>query len=171
MFEVFINNKKINSLIDIKIRKSFKEIADSFTAAAVFLGEKLNFDPGDIVRINYKNKLFFTGYIDFINGSISGSQRNINIGGRSRPALLVDSTAIYKTGAFYKQNFKFIVSELLAPFGIDPVFNKVKNKTYDKFTIEQGETVFSVLDRLTAENGLIMYSNFNGDLVFNSPRF
>ena len=105
------------------------------------------------------------GYIDSVEASISANERSVQIRGRSKTCDLVDCS-VTGPNQYTNLNLKEIAEKVVAPFKIPVLFNASPGDPFPLTTIQQGETVFNLLDRLARQRKLLIYPSPNGSLVF-----
>ncbi len=130
------------------------------------------FKTGDACTIKINGELVITGYIFSVNETDAPNDHTITVAGRAKTGDLVDCSAILPKWQLRQKKIEDIAEELCAPFGI-----KVEVKdpnplqpldTGDKiriFRIDQGETVYDALTRLTRSAGLLLSTSAEGNLV------
>ncbi len=134
--------------------------------------EPVAFNTGDACTIKIDGELVITGYIFDFAETDTPEEHTITIAGRAKTGDLVDCSAILPNWQLRQKKIEDISEELCDPFGI-----KVETKdpnplqpldTGDKiriFRIDQGETVYDALTRLTRSAGLLMSTSAEGNLV------
>lgn len=106
------------------------------------------------------------GFIDSVEASVSANERSVQIRGRSKTCDLVDCSVTGENQFQTPLTLKEIAQKVVAPFGIPVIFNADPGDPFAQTTIQQGETVFNLLDRLARQRKLLMYPSPNGSLVF-----
>jgi prophage tail gpP-like protein len=59
-----------------------------------------------------------------------------------------------------------LATKLLAPFGITAVFKTSPGDPFPSITVEPGQTVFQLLDKMARQRKILMYPSYDGNLVF-----
>lgn len=88
-----------------------------------------------------------TGYTDTFSVSIDASDHSIATTGRARTGDLIDCSADIKGGQFRGRTAAEIIASLCAPFGIE-VISEIPAEPVTDLQIQQGETVFEIIQRL-----------------------
>lgn len=166
---LFINKKVFEGWEDVQITRELNVLASDFQLKLTDKWqadkEKFTIQPGDQCHVHLGKKSFLTGWVDSMALSISSNERSITASGRSRTADLVDCS-VTGENEFSGLNLKEIATKACAPFNIPVVFNAAPGDVFEKITIQQGETVFGLLDRLTRQRKLLMFPDYEGFLVF-----
>ena len=167
---LFVNNELYSGWTSVEINRRLNSIASSFSLTltdrwtpeslpiAIARGQSFCLQVGGVQVI--------TGFIDSVSLSLSAASRSITVSGRSRTGDLVDSSYVGSSQFTETPSMQEIVERMLEPFGIGAIF-KSDGGTFNKIDIRQGEKVGEVIDRMAREKSLIVYSNFDGDLVFD----
>lgn len=121
---------------------------------------------GDYCEVLIDDTLVLAGWIDVHQPSIDKHSHKVAISGRSLTGDLVDCSAMHNPGNFKDQSALAIASALAAPFDIkvhldDSVGGVALVK---KFEIQQGETAFEAIERLSRQEELIVTSRRDGHL-------
>lgn len=111
------------------------------------------------------------GYVFRDARSYDADDYSITISGASRAADLIDSSPIGQKRVYRKLGLKALAHELVKDFGLPdhPIelrFEAPEGAPFERFAIEEGDTVFAALDRAARQRGLIIYSATDGALVF-----
>ena len=121
--------------------------------------------PGQSCTVSIDGATVITGYIDDVKPEYDSKNRTVAFTGRDKTGDLVDCSAIYKSGAWEKKSIKTIATDLIKPFGIGLIVNADIGAPFEKASIEEGETVFEILDRLARQRGILLTSDGLGNLV------
>lgn len=156
---------------DVEITRELNTCAGDFQMALVDKWEQnkepWRLAPGERVHMHAGGKSILTGYIDKTEASVSASDRNIKISGRSKTCDLVDCSVMAEDGnQFTGLTLKEIVNKLVKPFGVSTIFAGDAGEKFASVVVNQGETVFALLDRLARLRRLVIYPNVEGQLVF-----
>ncbi|UQN43746.1 phage baseplate assembly protein [Agarivorans sp. B2Z047] len=155
----------LSSRVDMDVRT----LAWSFSASVttpVEQPQQLAIEKGDLVEVRYQERIVLTGYIDTVGASHDDQNVRYELSGRSLTGQLTDSSAVYEGGQFDNQRLSDIARTLCRPFGIDVVqLAPGHDAPFTTVRIEQGETVFELLERLARQRGVLLTSNSQGALV------
>lgn len=126
---------------------------------------KWTIQSGNAVHIHMGGQSVLTGWVDTTTPSFNANSRSIVVRGRSKACDLVDCSV---TGAneYLDVNLNGLVQKLLAPFKIPVYFKASAGANFAKITVKQGETVYSLIDRLAKQRNLVMIPNVEGGIEF-----
>lgn len=164
--EVEINGTKFHGWDSITINKSMDSLCGTFTLSLYNPLNVFPLGPGQAVSIYIDSYLFFTGYI--YNRKRSGSARNnaFTISGREKTSSLIDCSAVHKTGVWNGfVPITKIIDDLCAPFGIHIKNPQDEVRKTKNFALDKGETVHSVMDRLSRMFKFHMSTATDGNLL------
>lgn len=119
-------------------------------------------------KIMLAGTALITGYIDSISNFIAPDERGVDVRGRDRTADLVDCSAVHTPGSWTGRKLEQIAAELVQPFGI-AIEAGDTGAPFRKFALQQGETVFSAIERMCRYRGLVAWSTGDGVLRIGSP--
>lgn len=128
--------------------------------------EPYKIQPGSAVKIAVGKQIILSGYVDKLAPSFSSNSRTITISGRSRSQDLVDCS-VTGDNSFSGLNLQEIATKLCAPFGITPTFFSEPGDPFSQVTVQQGETVFTLLDKLARQRQFVIYPSFQGNVIFS----
>lgn len=158
----------------VDISYGIETAARSFSIEAIrpraeVTGSPVDFFLGDDFELfigqNSSRTKVVTGYIDAIAPSGDAGSTSIGVSGRSKTEDIVDSSAVGKR-RFNRQRFDAIVLALIEPHGISAIVDGDAGELVKRFSIDVGERVFDVLERLSERFGFLIYDDADGDLVF-----
>jgi len=153
----------------VSVKETLNSIANSFTLTLhdnfTPRGNQWPIKPGTSVRINIGETNVITGRVDQLSANFNNNARNYQVSGRSNAGDLIDSSV---TGNMEYANVSVdeLATKLVSPFGIQ-VFKSVQDseiKTFDKFGIKMGESVFEAIDRAARLSGLLWVSTRGGNI-------
>lgn len=167
---LFVNGKVFEGWEDLQITRELNAAASDFQLQLVDKWrqdqQEWRLQPGDAIHIHIGKDTILTGYTDRVSASFSSNQRTVTVNGRSKTGDLVDCS-VTGENEFSGLNLKEIATKLCSPFGIQVVFNVDPGAAFDKVTIQQGETVFALIDRLARQRKLLVYPTVFGNLAFD----
>ena len=165
---VFANGSIFEGWEDLQVTRELNTAASDFSFQATdkwrTSGTSWRLQPGDKIHIHVGTQSFFTGYVEKMDCSIAAEKRTFTISGRSKTGDLVDCSAI--GSQFSGLTLREIAVKLCQPFNVKAVMKANPDKVFDTITIQQGETVFSVLEKLAKQCKVLMYASYDGNLVF-----
>lgn len=158
------------SWTDIAVSKRIDALTASFSFSFVDEWSQENiswpFRPGLPVVASLQKKQVVKGYIDDMQISFDKESRSITLSGRDNTGDLVDCAAgINSKFEFLKQTIFQIATVLVQPFGIAVIDMAGDQTTFDRWTIDPGETVFENLERAARKVGVLFRSDGRGNLV------
>ncbi len=158
------------SWTDIAVSKRIDTLSATFSFSLVdeWSTEKISwpFRPGLPVVASLQKKPVVTGFIDDMQISFDKESRSISLSGRDNTGDLVDCAAgINSSFEFLKQTLYQIATALVKPFGIAIIDQASDQTTFDRWTVDPGETVFENLERAARKIGVLFRSDGKGNLV------
>jgi len=166
-----IANKKVKGWKTANIRSSIYGIASSFSLSIVASDdEDISILEGSECTIIYKNRIMLTGYIEKLRISEQEEGNEITVEGRSKLCDLIDSS-VPKQKQFKDLTVDQIIQKVVAQFGIKVMFKHSLNPKLKQFTIESGETAFSVIERLAKASASLILGRTDGSLMVIDNNF
>ena len=121
--------------------------------------------PGFACRLSERSETLVTGWIDSVDVSFDNSDHTISAVGRDKTGDLVDCAAIHAGGEWKNQTVAQIATDLCRPFGITAVAEAPEaHNMVATFKLEEGETAFAAIERLSRLKGLLCTSYTDGRL-------
>ncbi len=159
-----VNNKIYTSFLTCTVNRAMDALAGSFSLEVMGNGEESHIKVNDTCELKVDNKTLITGYVDDINVNLSATSHTIRISGRDKTADLIDCSAIHNPSQWQNVSFAHLASELLKPFDIKATITE-QLEPFEKFKIEQGETVFEALERMCRLRKVFCTSTVLGDVL------
>jgi prophage tail gpP-like protein len=167
---LFANGLVFDGWETVAVTRSLNSAAASFDLGVVDPwteeGTPWRLNPGDSIFLHVGKKSLIKGHIDEVAPSITAASRSLSVNGRSLTGDIVDCSA-EGANEFNSLPLDTIAKKLCAPFKINPIFRAPAGAAFPKFNIRLGETVFEILDRLARERALLIYPDFDGNLIFD----
>jgi len=170
-----VRGKEFQGWTAVTVQKSLYQMTGAFglTSTDIFSKDfkKWNFSMGDECQVAINNQILITGYIEDILISYDAKNHNIQIAGRDKPGDLIDCSFVESAKKWDNQTIIKVIRDLCEPFNIDvevddSVSEQVSFKTPSKtFIVNEGETVFDSILRLSKASGILPVSYGNGKLV------
>lgn len=164
-----VNGQDHRGWKDISINRSIEQVAGTFdltvTDKWADQSEARSVLPGDECTVTIDGETVVTGFVDTVSPRFDPRQHTIQFSGRDKTADIIDCSAIHKTGEWLKSSFKTIATDLCTPFGIHVRLDVNVDGAFEKVSIEEGETVFEILERLARHRGVLLMSDGQGSLV------
>jgi prophage tail gpP-like protein len=128
------------------------------------LGEPWQIKPGDACVIMTGAETLLTGWIDSYKPSYDATQHGVHLAGRSKTCDLVDCSAQVDGGQFRGLTVGEIAKQLAQPFNVEVnVINDGQPEA--EVQVQQGETIFALVERLCRLQALLVTDDANGRLV------
>lgn len=134
-------------------------------------GEPFPLEEGDPCTVFIDNELVMTGHIDDALPAYDQENYTVRVVGREVTGDLVDTSALSTAQSWKKQELLTIAKDLLRPYGIsirvdDGIAgDELLHEPFRKMTIEDGDTVFAILNKMTALRGIRMATDPDGTIV------
>lgn len=114
-------------------------------------------------QLKYGNHILVTGFVDCSSFRVDGESWSLSAVGRSRTGQLVDCSAVYKTGVWRNKTMIQIARDLVSAYGLDVAISVPDPTPIRKFSIEEGESVYNALERLTKNRGYLLHTLADGN--------
>jgi prophage tail gpP-like protein len=117
------------------------------------------------VQVQMDGETVITGYVDSAVMEFDGESHSLTIEGRDAAGDLIDASAVTKHGGqWLNAGLSQIAAELAQPFGIAIQADADEGEKFTSFALQEGETVFEALDRMTRMRALLLISDGQGGL-------
>ena len=120
--------------------------------------------PGSQCEIRYGNEIILTGWVDAYRPSYDAGSHNIRLSGRSKTCDFVDCSALVEGGQFKGMTVGEIAQQLAKPFDIEVVLLH-DGEPEAEVQVQQGETCFALVERLSRLQALLVTDDASGRLV------
>ncbi len=110
-----------------------------------------------------------TGYVGRARYKETSTKRTIEVEAREKTQDLVDCSAIRDPGSWTNRKLEQIATDLAQPFGISVTAVASTGEAFPKFALEQGETVFSAIQRMCQARGVLPVTTPTGDVQLINP--
>lgn len=162
-----VGGQLYNGWKSASVRTAMDQIAGSFDLAITERWPNHPTDwqipPGEACEISIGNDVVITGFVDAVAVDYDSASHNIRVSGRDRTGDLVDCSA--PSDSLADLTFNDIANRLCKPYGV-PVKNNIANaKKITKAAVQNGESVFRVLERLARSEGVLLMADGQGGLV------
>ena len=162
--KMLINNREFTEFNSLRISYSIDSACSAFSFDTIFYpgkGTSNTIAPFQYeeIKIIYNNKTIMNGYIEKIVTAYSNDGSKINIQGRSKSGILIDTDLNKKM--YYNVSIKEIA--------LDNSFLFIKNDPiviYRTVEIDSGENAFSKFSKLALDRGMYAIPNYDGSLLF-----
>jgi prophage tail gpP-like protein len=169
--ELKINGQKFGGWQSVRIERGIEQIAGTFDLTVTdrwntAQGQQaMQIKPGQACELLVDGATVITGYTDTVKRNYDKAAHSISISGRDRTADLVDCSAIYKSGQWSNKKLEQIAADLCKPFGIGVITATDTGNKFDVFSIQEGESVFELLERAARMRAVLLMSDGLGNLV------
>lgn len=153
---------------DVAVRLSMECLAGDFSLSVTTRGEPddepLPIIEGDACTVAIDGEVVITGYVDDVAPGYDGQQHSISVQGRDRAGDLVDCSVVEKPRSWAGVKLERIAQDIAKPFGITVRASVDTGKPFASFAIQEGETAYEAIERLTRMRGVLAVSDGKGDI-------
>lgn len=169
---VIIDNKKFTGWQTVSISSSLDAASQTFDIGLINTAETRGIIPGQSCKILIDDEVLLTGYIGKRSRKISSTEKSMSITGRDKIGDLIDCSVEKKSGTWRNVTILDIASEVCKPFGISVSLggNASVGEKFKKFSLQDGETAFSLIERLCRQRALLPLSTADGNLLLDVPK-
>lgn len=126
--------------------------------------------PGARCALSADGAPLVEGWVDAYAPVIAADEHTVRITGRSLVADLVDCSAVVPGGQFRGYDLAQIARALAEPFGVEVVVAADVGAPFPEAQIQQGETVYELVERLSRLRGVVVADDPRGRLVLTRAR-
>jgi prophage tail gpP-like protein len=120
--------------------------------------------PGAACEIRYGSEILLTGWVDAYHPAYDANQHTVRVNGRSKTCDLVDCSVLVDGGQFTGMTVGQIAKRLAEPFKVE--VNIVHDGDPEaEVQVQQGETCFALIERLSRLQALLVTDDAAGRLV------
>jgi len=120
--------------------------------------------PGGACEIRYGNEVMLSGFIDTYQPAYDSGAHNIRLSGRSKTCDFVDCSVLVDGGQFRGLTVGEIARQLAEPFGLGvKVIDDGEPEA--EVQVQQGETCFALVERLSRLQAILVTDDADGNLV------
>jgi prophage tail gpP-like protein len=120
--------------------------------------------PGSKCEIRYGSETLLTGWVDSYSPSYDATQHTVRLAGRSKTCDFVDCSVLVDGGQFMGMTVGDIAKQLAQPYKLD--VNVLQDgKPEAEVQVQQGETCFALVERLSRLQALLVTDDAAGRLV------
>jgi len=164
-----VNGQDYTGWTGITASRSIETISGTFSLTASSEWPELQIyralRPSDACVLKMEGETVFTGRIDDVMPSYSKEDHSVSIAGRDATGDLVDCSALHTPAEWHGLKLDEIATILLKPFGLKVTTVTDLGAAFDKFSIDQGETVFEAIERMCRMRAVLPTSDVYGNLV------
>ncbi len=152
-----------------KVIRTMDTFADAWSATlanTASLRSKINlFDTAEIYLGNDK---ILTGKLYERESEVTSTESKLNIGGWSHTADLIDST-VSPPFQYNRTTLKNLAEKLIKPTGIKVIWESSNTTKFRRVKIGKTEKIFSALNKLALQVGVVLSSDRDGNALFVDP--
>lgn len=164
-----IDGRNFGGWLSIEIARSIEQAAAAFTlgASARYPGETnpVRIRPGSACEVLIGAERVLVGFVDSVAPKLEATAYSLAVAGRSKPADLVDCSAVHTPGRWRKRKIEQIAADLAKPFGVEVVAQVSTGDALPRFALESGETAFEAIERMARLRQLLVTDDAAGRLV------
>ncbi|MEM7746074.1 MAG: phage baseplate assembly protein [Pseudomonadota bacterium] len=153
----------------VKVKRALEEASASFelelTNRWPGSGDRRDLREHTPCALRLDGKTVIRGVIDKVAPRYSAATHVVKVGGRSLTGQLVDCSCIIPTGQLRGLSLAAIARRVAEPFGIEVVDLAGDTRPFPRVQVEQGETIFEVLERLARQRGVFLTDDAEGRLI------
>lgn len=155
-----------------KTLSATRSLRDAASVFSVSLSERwagqgtpLPIKPGAPCVLNLAGEPVITGHVDVYDPRSTDREHQVTAEGRSKTADMVDCAAVVEGGQFRGYTVAQVARALASPFGIEVVQVGDVGNVFPDVQVQQGETCFALIERLSRMRGLLISDDPAGRLL------
>jgi len=167
-FSLLVNGEEYSGWKSLRVTRGLERACSDFE---VSVSERWAIDqeiwqilPGEALELKFEDEIVLTGYVDAYRPSYDASSHDVRLSGRSKTCDFVDSSVLVDGGQFSGMTVGQIATELAKPFGIEVVV-EADGPPEPEVQVQQGETCFALVERLSRLQELLVTDRADGALV------
>ena len=153
----------------IEVTRSLVNAASSFSLGVTERKEPSALSwviqPGAPCKVSFDGEQVINGYVDVYAPSYDAGSHSVRVTGRSRTGDAVDCSAIVPGGQFRNYDLGQIAKALCSTIGVGVVIETDIGRPFPDVQIQQGETIFEIIERLCRLRAILVCDDANGNLV------
>lgn len=167
-----VNGQKVQGWEKIRVTRSIERTPADFeiTMTERYPGElePMIINAGDPCKVYLGADLVITGYVDRVGSLLTGTTHEVTVIGRSKSADLLDCSAEWPGSQIMGSSVVDIARKLCKPYGINVINRSANNgPVIPQFTLILGETVFSIIERMSSYSRFLVYDDTDGNLLID----
>lgn len=111
-----------------------------------------------------------TGYLGKRRAAYDASSHTLGISGRDVTCDLIDCSAIVPNQELHNVTIAEAAKQLIAPFPAIKLDCPIPGAAFEKLTVNDGDTIFSVLESYAKQRGFMIYTTGDGVLHIRRPQ-
>lgn len=169
-----LDDRRYGGWQEVEVTLSLEQLAGSFRLAVTERwdaeGERARIMPGQACTVRLAGEPVIKGHVDAVFPSYDAQTHRVEVWGRDATADLVDCSAVKPGGQWLKADLGRVARDLASPFGVQVVEAEAVGSPFASVTVQEGESVFELLERLAKQRGLLLWSDATGALMLGRPR-
>ncbi len=171
-FALLVKGRRYRGWTSATVTRAIENVAGTFqcTLSERSPGEDAprSVRPGDACEVLLEGERQLRGYVDTVRVSYDARSHTIDIGGRDATGDLVDCSAASQPGEWSDALPLAIAQAIAEPFGVE-VSEQSPGEAFRKFRIQEGETAFEAIERLSRMRGVLPLADGNGGIELGRP--
>lgn len=173
--ELYINGKAYRGWTEINVTRALDAISGAFSIALVerWAGdgrtpsqiENWPILNGDRCQVKVDGETLIDGYVDQFMPEFSPTTHGITVQGRDKTCDLIDCSAFHQPDQWTNLTLLQIAQILCKPFGVTVRADVDIGPAFPNIKLQQGETVFSALDRLCRIRKVLLAPDSDGGVL------
>lgn len=163
--KIYINGEEFSEFNALRLSYAIDSGCAAFSFDTIFnpskgLSNEIKPFGNEEIYIYYKDTNIFTGKLEKITTGYSNSGSNINIQGRSKSAILLDT----QISAGQSKNSTLVGLSVLLEY--PDLVETNSNEIYPLFEYDNGDNAFDILTKYASQKGMWAIPRFSGKLAF-----
>jgi len=121
--------------------------------------------PGSVCTVQLDGDLVITGYVDTYSPSLAATAHDVRVIGRSKTCDVVDCSAVVPSGQFSGYSLAQIAQALCRQVNVGVKIGAAIGAAFPDVQVQQGETIFELIERLSRLRALLVSDDEGGNLV------
>ena len=163
-----INGEKYDGWTEVTISRALKACAGEIKLSLTSTWQDIGTLPaliGEQIKINIGEERIATGYVSEFVPSYDADEIRFELTCFDKTVDLVDCAVEHESGQWNNIKLDTLAKLLCKPFGINVIVQTSIGNAFETIRLEQGETVFELLERLSRQRAVLLTSNRYGNLV------
>jgi prophage tail gpP-like protein len=167
-FTLLVSGEEYSGWQELRITRGLDRAAGDFDLT---VSERWSLDediwqitPGETCEIKLEGETVLSGYVDAYHPTYDAGSHSISLTGRSKTCDLVDCSVMIDGGQFKGMTVGAIATILARPFGIEVVVEQ-QTPPEPEVQVQQGETCFALIEKLSRLHELLVTDDAMGRLV------
>ena len=121
-------------------------------------------------KVLLRGQTVITGYLNKRSAAYDKSSHTLSVSGRDVTCDLIDSSAMVTNQELHNVTLADAARQLIAPYSAVRLDCPSPGAPFPKFVVNDGDTVFSVLESHAKQRGLMIYTTGDGVLHIRRPQ-